>query len=162
MSLSLIAAMASNRVIGVDNRLPWRLPEDLARFKALTLGHALVVGRRTFESIGRPLPGRRMIVLSRQPDFAPAGVQVVRSLEEALEAAGEGEVFVGGGSELYAMALGRADRVYLTLIEHPFPGDTFFPKLDPASWVLTSDEPHPPGPAFPHPFRFQVLDRARG
>ncbi|HEV7514818.1 MAG TPA: dihydrofolate reductase, partial [Thermoanaerobaculia bacterium] len=132
MSLQAIAAMAANRVIGDGNRLPWRLPEDLARFKRLTMGGTLILGRKTYESIGRPLPGRKMVVVSRQPGYAAEGVLVARSIEEALERAGEGNVWIAGGAEIYRQALGKAERLYLTRIEAEFPGDAFFPEIDEA------------------------------
>ncbi|MEA2694283.1 MAG: dihydrofolate reductase, partial [Acidobacteriota bacterium] len=120
--------MAANRVIGDGNRLPWRLPEDLARFKRLTMGGTLILGRKTYESIGRPLPGRKTVVVSRQPGYAPEGVLVARSIEEALERAGEGNVWIAGGAEIYRQALDKAERLYLTRIEAEVPGDAFFPE----------------------------------
>ncbi|HEX6864402.1 MAG TPA: dihydrofolate reductase, partial [Thermoanaerobaculia bacterium] len=114
MKISLIAALARNRVIGRDNRLPWRLPPDLRRFKQLTMGHTLLVGRKTFESIGRPLPGRSMLVVSRQEGYSPEGVRVARSVQEALDlarAGGETELFVAGGAEIYRQTLPVADRL---------------------------------------------------
>lgn len=159
--VSLIAAMAENRSIGIDNGLPWRLPADLRRFKALTLGHPLIVGRKTFESIGRPLPGRRMIVVSRRPDWAPPGVEVAHSVEEALQRAGDGEVFIGGGEKIFRQTLGRADRVYLTCIQKEFPGDAFFPELDGSSWRLVEKEDHAPTVETPFAYSFRVYDRIR-
>jgi dihydrofolate reductase len=132
---SLVAALARNRVIGIGNRLPWRLPEDLERFKALTMGAPVIMGRRTHESIGRPLPGRRNIVVTRQRGASWAGCVVAHSLDEALAAAAAAaEAFVIGGAELYAQALPRAGRLYLTLIDAEYPGDAWFPELDPAGW----------------------------
>lgn len=128
MTLSLIVAVAENGVIGKDNALPWRLPEDLKRFKAITMGHPVVMGRRTFESIGSPLPGRRNLVVSRNPDYHPAGAERVGGLEEALAAVdGAQEVFVIGGAELFKESLPKADRLYLTKIHRVFSGDTYFP-----------------------------------
>ncbi len=147
--ITLIAAMARNRAIGLDQRLPWRLPADLKRFKALTTGHAIVMGRKTYDSIGRPLPWRSTIVITRQTDYAPPGVLVAHSLDEALERAREAgeteEIFVAGGEEIFrlALALGRGDRIQLTRIDQDFPGDTFFPELDETQWRLVEREDHP-------------------
>lgn len=144
MRVSAIVAMGTNRAIGLEGALPWRLPEDLRRFKRLTLGHTLVVGRKTYESIGRPLPGRRMVVLTRQPGWSAEGVQVARSLEEALElAAGDEEVFIAGGAEVYREALPRVQRLYLTVLERDYRGDTFFPEVDLSAWRLVEREQHP-------------------
>lgn len=162
MRVSLIAAMAENRAIGIDDRLPWHLPPDLRRFKALTLGHALVMGRKTWESIGRPLPGRSTIVLSRRPDLPlPEGVRRASSLDEALHlAAGDEEVFVAGGEEVFRQALPRADRIYLTRIHRDFPGDTFFPEMDDGAWALAESERHEPGEEAPFAFSFLTYERA--
>lgn len=134
--LALIAAVAANGVIGSSNALPWRLPEDLKRFRALTLGHPVIMGRKTFESIGRPLPGRRNIVVTRNADFAAAGCETAASLEAALAACAdaEGEVFVIGGAQIYAAALPLAQRLYLTEIRRPFAGDARLPDIDWADW----------------------------
>lgn len=134
--LSLIAAVASNGVIGSDNTLPWRLPEDLKRFKALTLGHPVVMGRKTYESIGRPLPGRRNIVITRDATYAADGCETANSLETALAAcnATTDEVFVIGGAQIYAEALPLAQRLYLTEIRREFPGDARFPVFDRIGW----------------------------
>ncbi|MCP3144328.1 dihydrofolate reductase [Pyxidicoccus xibeiensis] len=159
MKLSAIVAMASNRVIGAGNALPWRLPADLARFKRLTMGHTLVMGRKTYESIGRPLPGRTFIVVTRQRDFAPAGVQVAHSVDAALEQArarGDDEVFIAGGAELYAQTLERWSRLYLTRIARDFPGDTLFPEVDLSGWRLIVEEQHPEAEP---PFAFLTYER---
>ncbi|HMM53427.1 MAG TPA: dihydrofolate reductase [Candidatus Desulfobacillus sp.] len=134
--LSLVAAIAANGVIGSDNAMPWHLSEDLKRFKALTLGHAVVMGRRTFESIGRPLPGRRNIVVTRNANWRAPGCETAASLDEALALCGgdAGEVFVIGGAQIYAEALPRAQRLYLTEIHRDFPGDTRFPDFDRRDW----------------------------
>jgi dihydrofolate reductase len=132
---ALVAALARNRVIGIGNRLPWRLPEDLARFKRLTMGAPVIMGRKTRESIGRPLPGRRNIVVTRARDTSWEGCVVARSLDAALAAADDAAVaFVIGGAELYAQALPRADRLYLTLIDADYAGDAWFPEFDAAAW----------------------------
>jgi dihydrofolate reductase len=141
--ISIIAAMAENRVIGRDGRIPWHLPADLERFRDLTLGHSLVMGRKTYESIGRPLPGRRTIVLSRQPGLAIQGADVAPNLSAALAlCAGEAEVFICGGAAVYAEALPIADRIYLTVVHGDTGGDTFFPPI-PDTFVETCREPLP-------------------
>jgi dihydrofolate reductase len=164
--ISLIAAMASNRSIGLDNRLPWHLPADLKRFKALTRGNTLVMGRRTFESIGRPLPWRTTIVITRQPGYAPEGALVAPSVDAALglaaRTAGEngGEVFVGGGEEIFRQTLEGADRIYLTRIERDYPGDTFFPEFDESAWRLVEREDHAAAGEAPA-FSFLTWDKIR-
>jgi dihydrofolate reductase len=141
MRLSVIVAVAENGVIGKDNALPWRLPEDLKHFKAITFGHPVVMGRKTFESIGRPLPGRLNLVVSRNPDYRPEGVTVAASLESAIQKAGAAqEVFVIGGSALFKEALPKADRVYLTRIHRDFSGDVFFPEAELAGRFQTVKE----------------------
>ena len=140
--VSLVAALARNRVIGAGNRMPWHLPEDLRRFKRLTMGAPVIMGRKTHQSIGKPLPGRRNIVVTRRPGAAWAGCEVAHSLGAALAlAAGAPEVFVIGGAELYRLALPRADRLYLTLIDADYAGDALFPEIDPAQWRETAREP---------------------
>lgn len=164
MRLSIIVAMAANRVIGKDNGLPWRLPADLKRFKSLTMGHHLLIGRKTFESIGRPLPGRTSVVITRRDDYSPEGVRVAHSVEQAVEIArraGEDEAFVGGGAEIYRATLELADRIYLTLIDRPIEGDTYFPAFDESAWRLCSSEAREADAENPHPFRFLVYERAR-
>jgi dihydrofolate reductase len=158
MRLSAIVAMAANRCIGKDNTLPWRLPADLKRFKQLTLGHTLIMGRKTYESIGRPLPGRTTIVVTRQRDYAPEGVRVAHSLEQALELArGDDEVFIAGGADLYRQALERVRRLYLTRIDREYPGDTFFPELELSGWRLVTEEHHPATDTEP-PFSFLTYE----
>lgn len=162
MRLSIIAAMARNRVIGRDNRLPWRLPADWRRFKRLTMGHHLIMGRKTFESIGRPLPGRISIVLSGRRSYAPAGVQVAASLEDALRLAqGDNEAFVGGGAGVYRQTLDLADRMYLTLLPDDFEGDTHFPRYDESHWKVRRSEVHEPDETDPNRYTFLTLDRFR-
>jgi dihydrofolate reductase len=161
MRLSAIVAMAANRVIGAHNQLPWRLPADLARFKRLTLGHTLVMGRKTYESIGRPLPGRTTLVVTRQQGYAPAGVKVAHSVDEALALAqGDDEVFIAGGAELYAQTLERLDRLYLTRIDRDFPGDTYFPEVDLSGWRLIEQEHHPAASPEALPYSFLTYERA--
>jgi dihydrofolate reductase len=163
--ITLIAAMARNRAIGIDNHLPWRLPADLKRFKALTTGHAIVMGRRTYDSIGRPLPWRSTVVITRQPAYAPAGALVAHSLVEGLERAREAgeseEIFVAGGEEIFRLAfdLGLADRIQLTRIDQDFAGDTFFPEFDETPWRLVEREDHAATAEVPFAFSFLVYDR---
>lgn len=163
MRLSLIAAMAKNRVIGHHNRLPWHLPADLRRFKQITLGKPIVMGRRTFESIGRPLPGRKNIILTAEEHYQPKGCTVVHSMEEVLrEAGGADELMVIGGASLYVLFLPHADRLYLTLIGADYEGDTFFPIIDPSEWCEIERQDFPPDENFPHPYRFVILERKNG
>jgi dihydrofolate reductase len=157
----MIVAAAENGVIGVDNRLPWRLPADLARFKRLTMGHHLIMGRRTYESIGRPLPGRITVVLTRSAGIDVPNVQVARSLDDAFaqaEARGDDEPFVCGGAEVYAQALPLCDRCYLTVIERQYTGDAIFPGLDSGEWQCRETEVHPDNDP---PFRFETWERRR-
>jgi len=143
--ITLIVARARNGVIGRDGALPWRLPEDLAFFKRTTMGQPIVMGRRTWESIGRPLPGRRNIVVSRQAGFVAAGAEVVPGFDEALRlCAGSPELFVIGGAQLYAEALPRAGRLIVTEIDADFDGDTHWPAPDPAHWREAAREHLPP------------------
>lgn len=136
MRCSIIAALARNRVIGHQGTMPWRLPAELRYFRSQTLGKPVVMGRRTFDSIGRPLPGRQNIVVSRNPQYAPQGVQVARSLEEALGlAASATEAMIIGGAQLYRQALPRAQRLYLTYIDAELEGDTLFPSWDAGQWI---------------------------
>jgi dihydrofolate reductase len=159
MKLSLIVAMSENGVIGIENRLPWRLPADSRRFKSLTMGHHLIMGRRTWESIGRPLPGRTSVVVTRNRALAvPAGVLLVHSLDEALAAcAGDEQPFVIGGTELYRSALAVAARIELTVIEHHFDGDAHMPDFDRAHWQLAASERHTDAE---WPYRFESWVRA--
>jgi dihydrofolate reductase len=139
MRVSIIVAVAENGVIGRGGKLPWRLSDDLRRFKKLTMGHTVIMGRRTWESIGRPLPGRQMVVVSRQPDYEATGCQVVPNLDEALEIAqqaGDDEAFVIGGAEVYRLALPRADRLYVTRVHANVEGDTRFHEFNLAQWKL--------------------------
>lgn len=159
MSLALIVACAENRVIGRDGDLPWRLPDDLRRFRRLTTGHAILMGRRTWESIGRPLPKRRNLVVTRAR-IERAGVETFTSLETALEAvADEAEPFVIGGEALYAAALPRATRIHRTLVRAEVEGDAFFPQVDWSAWNLRFDERHEADAEHAHAFHFQTWER---
>jgi dihydrofolate reductase len=133
--ISIIAAVASNGVIGLNNTLPWHLPEDLKRFRSLTMGHHIIMGRNTFESLGRLLPGRITVIVSRNPDYVLDGAIVVTSLPEAIAACGDDpEIFVIGGAQLYRQAIASADRMYLTEIDAAFEGDVHFPDYERAHW----------------------------
>ncbi|MBL1263077.1 dihydrofolate reductase [Methylomicrobium sp. RS1] len=136
MKISLIVAMASNRAIGLNNKMPWHLSADLKHFKKITMGSPILMGRKTFESIGRPLPGRTNIILTRNPAYAPEGCVVVHDLDTAIRTGcrEHGEIFVIGGADLYEALLPRAETIYLTQIKKAFPGDTFFPELDMSEW----------------------------
>ena len=150
MTLSLIVAMTEAGVIGRDNQLPWHIPEDLKRFKALTTGHPILMGRKTFESIGRPLPGRTNIVVTRNPDWRAEGALAVPGFEEAIQAAsrapGGEEIFAIGGAAIFREAWPRAERLYLTLIHADVPGDTYFPEIDWARSFEIIDESRGTGP----------------
>lgn len=157
--ISIIVAVAENGVIGDRNRLLWHISEDLRRFKALTTGHPVVMGRKTCESLGRPLPNRRNVVISRQ-ETQIAGCEVVHSLDEALALfPADEEVFIIGGAQIYAAALPIADRFYLTRVEHAYEGDTRFPVWNPADWRLVASEHFEHGAEYPYPFTFEVYER---
>lgn len=160
MRLSLVAAMDRNRLIGAGDRLPWRLPADLAHFKRLTLGKPVLMGRRTFESIGRPLPERHNIVVTRDRGFRAEGCTVAHSLDAGLAAAAPApEVMVIGGASVYAQCLARAGRMYLTRIDAELEGDTFFPAWDPAEWREVERREFQPDARNAYPYRFEVLER---
>jgi len=140
--VSLVVAMGSNRAIGLQGRLPWHIPEDLKRFKALTIGHPIVMGRKTYESIGRLLPGRTSVIVTRQPGYQVPGAVIAHSLGDAVaRCAGSQEVFVIGGGELYREALPLAQRIYLTEVDLAPEADTFFPDIDPGQWREVRREP---------------------
>jgi dihydrofolate reductase len=144
-AITLIAARARNGVIGRNNQMPWKIPGEQAYFKRMTMGHPIVMGRKTWESIGRPLPGRRNIVVTRNRAYTAPGAEIARSLNDALSLASDAdEVFVIGGGQLYAEAMPRARRLLLTEIDADFDGDTFMPPPDRAQWRETSREDHPP------------------
>ncbi len=145
MKLSIIVAVAENGVIGHNNQLIWHLPEDLKMFKRLTSGHPIIMGRKTFESIGKPLPNRTSIIITKNPEFQIEGCITVHSLEEAIEAANEieeNEAFIIGGAEIYRLALPFADTIYLTEVHHTFEGDTFFPAIDKDIWEEVNRTDH--------------------
>jgi len=160
MPIVLIAAVARNGVIGRGGRLPWRMPADLARFKRLTLGHTVLMGRRTWESLGRPLRGRRNVVLTRDASFAEPGCEVVHSVEEGRALADGGdELFVIGGASVYAAFLPFADRLLVTHIDADVPGDAVFPPIDPRAWRLVEETPGSVDAANPLPHRFVEYER---
>ncbi|MCZ6834647.1 MAG: dihydrofolate reductase [Planctomycetota bacterium] len=160
MALTLIAAMSENHVIGVQGDLPWRLPEDLKRFKRLTLGHHVIMGRKTYQTLNKPLPDRVNIVVTRQADFQPDGVKVAHTLQDALDLASEdSNPFILGGGEIYALALPRADTMELTIVHAHIEGDTFFPDYDVADWTLIHDEHHEPDDKHEHAYSFRTYGR---
>jgi dihydrofolate reductase len=160
--ISVIAALAKNRVIGIANRLPWKLPEDLAHFKTLTLGHAILMGRKTFESLGRPLPGRSNIVITRNTDYQAVGCLVATSISAALAlCAADDEVFFIGGAELYAQAIPLAHSLYLTEVDIEVSGDAWFPDYDQSAWREISRESHRGQKGDALKFDFVLYENAR-
>ncbi len=162
MRLNLIVATARNRVIGAGNKMPWHLPADFAWFKRQTLGHPVIMGRKTFESIGKPLPGRTNLVVTRNAAWHAEGVQACTSLDDALaRCRHEGDVFVIGGATLYGQALPQADRIFLTQVDAAPSGDTWFPALDPAHWRQVSREHVAADARNAFAMEFLVLERVR-
>lgn len=164
--VSIIAAVAENGVIGADGAMPWRLSTDMKRFKRLTMGKPVIMGRKTFDSIGKPLPGRQTIVVTRQTDLEIDGAEIVGSLEAALalasQNAADGEVFVAGGGMIYADAIAAADRLYLTHVAAQPDGDIRFPAIDPTVWREIASESFPAGERDSAPTRFVVYERSAG
>lgn len=168
MKLSMIVATAQNRVIGRDNALPWYLPNDLKYFKQTTLGKPVIMGRKTYESIGKPLPGRTNIVITRQTDYLPEGVKVVHSVAEARDLAesvclidGQEEAMIMGGAEIYTLALPDADRLYLTEVHADVDGDAYFPEYDKTEWQEISREDFNAEGPNPYNYSFVVYDKKR-
>ena len=160
MKISLICAASQNGTIGRDNHLPWHLPADLAHFKRLTTGHYILMGRKTYQSIGKPLPNRTNIVITRQTDFQADGCLVAHSLEQAFALCPtDVEVFIIGGAEIYRQALPVADKIYLTRIRHDFEGDTFLFELDPLVWYETSREDFASDQKNQYPYSFITLKK---
>ena len=164
--IALIWAMASNRVIGRDNKLPWHLPKDLRHFMRTTVGHPVIMGRRTFESMPGPLPRRTNIVITRNPDYAPPGVRVAADLETAVQVAitqaetdGKDAIFIAGGAEIYRQALAIATHLYVTEIDARIDGDTCFPELDWSGWRRVSREDYPADAEHAWPFIISVFER---
>ena len=167
MKLALIAAMAQNRVVGIDNKLPWHLPEDLKYFKRITTGKAVIMGRKTYESIGRPLPNRTNIVITRSTEFSAPGIEVVNSLDAAIELAENvslinavDEVMVIGGAQIYEAALPQADRLYLTHVHANVEGDAYFPDVDMSQWKELGREDYDASETNPYNYSFVVYDKA--
>ena len=160
MKMSIVVAMAANGVIGRDNQLPWHLPADLKHFKQTTMGKPILMGRKTWESIGRPLPGRTNIVITRDSSYSAAGCEVVNSIDAAIAAAGEqDEVMVIGGAELYRQVLSDTDTIYLTRIHEAFDGDTCFPELRNTEWHQVERVDHEADEKNSHDYSFIRLDR---
>ena len=166
MKLTMIWAMSRNRTIGRNNALPWHLPEDMKYFKRVTMGKPIIMGRKTWESIGRPLPGRSNIVITRDPSYTAEGVKIVRTLEEAISLAesialidGAEEAVVIGGAQIYALALPLADRLYMTQVHAEVEGDAFFPQFDLTQWNELGREDFSAAGPNPYDYSFVVLDR---
>lgn len=160
--ISLIVAMAHDRVIGKNNAMPWHLPADLKHFRTITTGKPVIMGRKTFESIGKALPNRRNIVISRNPDYIAHGCEVVTSLHEAIaKVAHEHEICIIGGAQIFQESLPLADRLYLTFIDLTVDGDTFFPSWVQSEWRELSRESAPPDAQNAYPLTFVTLDRSR-
>jgi dihydrofolate reductase len=164
MRLSILVAMARNRVIGQNNTLPWHLPADLKHFKSLTMGHPIIMGRKTYESIGKPLPGRTNIIVTKQTSFHAPGTKIANSIEEALEISKDSshtndESFIIGGAELYQQTLKLCHRMYITEIQSDFAGDTFFPEYNHDEWQETAREMHQGDDKTDLAYHFVILDR---
>lgn len=162
MTISIMVARSDNNVIGKDNDLVWHMPADLKYFKETTSGHYVVMGRKTYESVDKPLPGRLNIIVTRQSDYYREACIVVHSLEEALALGrenGQQELFILGGAEIYRLGLEVADRIYLTEIHGEFEGDTFFPEIDQAIWKEVKRDDHEADEKNPHPYSFVILER---
>lgn len=158
--LAVIVAMARNRTIGVDNTLPWRCPEDLKHFKALTMGHHMIMGRKTFDSIGKPLPGRTTVVVTRDPNLKIEGCLMAHSLPDAIAAcSGDNKIFIVGGAEIYAQSMGLADTLYITEIQADVEGDAHFPDFDLRAWCEISREVHVQETPQPLHFHFVIYTR---
>jgi len=158
--ISLIAAMASNRVIGINNTLPWHLPADFKHFKAVTMGKPILMGRKTYESIGRPLPGRTNIIITHNPSYVAEGCHVVNSIEQALTLTeNDAEVMVIGGASFYQQTLPIAQRIYLTIIHHDFDGDAHFVKYDESIWREVQRVDHQPDENNRYPYSFLTLEK---
>ena len=158
--ISIIVAMAKNRVIGADNIIPWKLSGDLKMFKQITMGHHLIMGRKTWESIGRPLPGRTTVIVTRQRNYAASGALVADSLDTAIVACGnDEEIFVIGGAQLFAAVLPRADRIYLTQVDIEINGDTWMPEFDLTQWQLHRSETYSADEHNQYEYLFAIYDR---
>ena len=157
--ISIVVAIAKNNAIGKDNQLLWHLPKDLKHFKEITSGHTIIMGRKTYESVGKPLPNRRNIIITRQ-NIAINGCEVVNSIDDALKlCAGESEVFIVGGAEIYKQAMALTDRIYLTIVHQEFDGDTYFPEIKEDIWKETARQDHEPDEKHLFPYSFITLER---
>ena len=162
MTISLVVAAANNNAIGKDGKMPWHLSNDMKHFKNITWGMPVIMGRRTFESLGKPLSGRKNIVITRQPDWKADGVVIVKNLDDALFVANQTdakEVFVIGGGEIYRLAFEKTKRIYLTRVKAEPEGDTFFPDLDKKEWYLTSEDDHEADEKNSYAYSFQTWER---
>lgn len=158
--ISIIVAMAQNRTIGINNTLPWRCPEDLRHFKALTMGHHMIMGRKTFDSIGKPLPGRTTVVVTRNTRLQIDGCIIAHSLQQAIAAcAGDNEIFIVGGAELYAQALPLANKLYVTEIRQDIQGDAHFPEFDKKQWREAARERHSQDQPQPLEYHFATYEK---
>lgn len=157
--ISIIFAMDKNRVIGKDNKLPWHLPAELAYFKRVTMGHPIIMGRKTHESIGKPLAGRENVVVTRDPGYTATGCTVVHSVQEVLDRFGDQEVFVIGGAQMMREFLPMTHKLYMTRIDHAFEGDTFFPEINEREWRLISQEEGITDEKNPFPYHFLVYEK---
>lgn len=162
MTISIIAAVSDNNVIGRDNTIPWHISTDLKRLKSLTMGHHMLMGRRTFESLGRPLPGRTLVVITHDSNFKPDGVLTAHSLEKAIDLASlDEEIFIAGGAQIYEQALHRAGRMYITRVHVEIDGDTFFPEFDDVTeWTLVDAEHCEADDKNEYPYSFLTYERA--
>lgn len=160
--ISIVVAAAQNNAIGYKNQLLWRMPADLKFFKDKTSGHTVIMGRKTYESVGKPLPNRRNIIITRQHDYQVEGAEVVHSVDEALALCDlKDEIFIVGGAEIYNMVMDRCDRIYLTLIYGEFEADTFFPPIIQEFWQLTSEDYHQADEKNPYDYNFMVYDKKK-
>ncbi|KRE83948.1 dihydrofolate reductase [Paenibacillus sp. Soil766] len=159
MSISFIFAMDRNRAIGVNNKLPWHLPGDLKFFKNVTMGHPILMGRKTYESIGKPLPGRRNVILTQNTAYQAEGCEVIHSVDEAIDAFQEQELFVIGGAEIFKLFASHVTRMYITYIEDEFEADTFMSDLDLSNWTLVSSEQGERNEKNPYEYYFRIYER---
>lgn len=160
MTVSIVVAIAENNAIGKDNKLLWHLPKDLKHFKEITTGGTVIMGRKTYDSVGRPLPNRRNIIITRQQIEIP-GCEVVNSVDAALDLCrNEAEVFIVGGAEIYKLSMPLTDKIFLTIVHENFDADTYFPEIKPTTWKETYREDHEPDEKNPLPFSFITLERA--
>ncbi|WP_261302402.1 dihydrofolate reductase [Paenibacillus andongensis] len=159
MSISFIFAMDRNRAIGLNNKLPWHLPGDLKFFKTVTMGHPILMGRKTYDSIGKPLPGRRNVILTQNSEFEAEGCEVIHTVQEAVDAFRDQELFVIGGAEIFRLFASAVDKMYITHIEHEFEADTFMTELDLSEWTLVSSEQGERNEKNPYEYYFRIYQR---